>query len=153
MSMWWPEPSQLSHCRPRVASGDSRGVPRGSGAQRVPAASPRSATALSLHCPSGCSAGSLCMIPARAVLLDQPLPEQQQQQPMVPAGAEGPRAIFATGAKHCQSHPALCLAPHRHFPMAEGLADNKKLSASQGLSRLFLFNVIFNLNVNLIFKP
>lgn len=104
------------------------------------------------------SLGMLCSFPAQlcsiisagAALLGQPLPEQQQ--PLVPAGAEGPRAIFVTGAKRCQSHPALCLAPHRHFSMAEVLADNKKLSASQALSRLFLFNLEFNLNLNLLSK-
>lgn len=154
MTMWWPEPSQHSHRGPRVASGDSCGVPMGSSARRVPAASPGVPQLCPFPVPGMlcCLPAQLhCMISARAALLHQSLP--QQQQLLVPAGAEGPWAIFAAGAERCQSHPALCLAPHRRFSMAKVLADNKKLSASQALSRVFLFNLIFNLNLNLLFKP
>lgn len=126
--------------------------PQGSSARCVLAVSPQRGTALPLPTP-----GMLCCLPAQLQCMKgctaAAAPAQQQQQPLVPAGAEGPWAIFAAGAECFQSHPAPCLAPHRHFSMAKVLADNKKLSASQALSRFFLFNLIFNLNFNLLFKP
>lgn len=126
VSMWWPEPSQLSHCGPRVASGDSCGVPTGSSARlyrpRVPQLCPFTVPwdAL-LHLSAWFQQGLHCWI--------SPFPSSSSSSPWslkVPGQSlqlelNVPRAILA-----------LCLAPHRHFPRAEVMADNKEIKCFSG---------------------
>lgn len=146
VSMWWPEPSQLRHCGPRVASGDSCGVPMGGSArlhrpgvpQLCPFTVPRDALLdlsawfqQGLHCwispfPSSSSSPWSLQIPGQSLQLELNI-----------ARAILPCAWLPTDTSPCQR----CLQ------------ITKKLSASQALSRLFLLNLVSNLNLNLLFKP